>query len=57
MLGNKELENIEGDISNVESEIQKIEELFSDPEFYKKHGEKMAELTEELNAAKNKAEI
>jgi ATP-binding cassette subfamily F protein uup len=52
-----ELENIEADISTVETEIQKIEGLFSDAEFYKKHGDKTAQLTEELNSAKNKVEI
>lgn len=54
---NKELETIESDIANVESEIQKIEKLFSDPDFYKKHGDNMAQLTEDLNSAKNKVEL
>lgn len=53
---NKELETIETDIANVESEIQRIEALFSDPDFYKKHGDNIAQLTEDLNSAKNKAE-
>ena len=54
---NKELENIETDIANAESDIQRIEGLFSDPDFYQKHGDKMPQLNEELLAAKNKAEL
>ncbi len=54
---NKELENIESEIAAAESEVQRIEELFSDPDFYKKHGDKTAQLNDELNAAKNKADL
>jgi ATP-binding cassette subfamily F protein uup len=48
----KELETIEKDIINAESEVARIEAIFASPDFYEKRGEQTVQLTAELAAAK-----
>jgi ABC transport system ATP-binding/permease protein len=48
----KELEKIEQDIMNAESEVARIEAIFAAPDFYEKRGEQTVQLTEELAAVK-----
>jgi ATP-binding cassette subfamily F protein uup len=50
----RELEGIEGQIHAVESEVARIEGLFADPEFFRKHAAQVNKLTDELDAAKQK---
>lgn len=50
----KELETIEEDILNAESEVETIERIFSSPDFYKEMAARTKELNAELDAAKNK---
>jgi len=50
----RELEGIEGQIRAVESEVARIEGLFADPEFFRKHAAQVNQLTDELDAAKQK---
>lgn len=52
----KELETIEPDISRAESEIRRIETLFSLPDFYQKHGEETMQLTGELDKWKTEVD-
>ena len=52
----KELETIEADIMSTEAEVERIEALFSEPDFYQKRGEETARLTEELSAARAKVD-
>ncbi len=52
----KELENIENDILNAETEVEKIESVFSSPDFFTKYAEQTKELTEKLNLAKAKVQ-
>ncbi len=52
----KELEVIEEEILNTESEVQRIETLFSSPDFYANHGEETARLTDDLAKAKTEVE-
>ena len=49
---NKELESIENDIMNAESEVEKIEGIFSSPDFYEKYTARTKELTSQLEQAK-----
>jgi ATP-binding cassette subfamily F protein uup len=49
---NKELESIENDIMNAESEIDRIEGIFSSPDFYEKYTAQTKELTSQLEQAK-----
>ncbi|HKI79963.1 MAG TPA: ABC-F family ATP-binding cassette domain-containing protein [Ignavibacteriaceae bacterium] len=49
-----ELETIEEKIVEAESEVEEIEKTFTSPDFYVKHGEKINELTAELDEAKEK---
>ena len=49
---NKELESIEIGIMNAESEIEKIEGIFSSPDFYEKYTTQTKELTSQLEQAK-----
>jgi ATP-binding cassette subfamily F protein uup len=49
---NKELESIENDIMNAESEVEKIEGMFSSPDFYEKYTARTKELTSQLEQAK-----
>jgi len=48
----KELESIEHDIVQAESEVARIEEIFASPDFYEKRGDRTVQLTEELAVAK-----
>jgi len=48
----KELEAIEAEIMSTEAEVERIEAVFSAPDFYEKRGEETARLTEELAAAR-----
>ena len=48
----KELEKIEQDIMNAESEVARIEAIFASPDFYEKRGDQTIQLTAELAAAK-----
>ncbi len=49
-----ELGGIEAQIHATEAEVARIEGLFSDPEFFRKHAAQVNKLTEELDAAKAK---
>jgi ATP-binding cassette subfamily F protein uup len=48
----RELEGMEAQIHTVEAEVARIEGLFADPEFFRKHAAKVNDLTHELDAAK-----
>ena len=48
----RELEGIEAQIHAVEAEVARIEGLFADPEFFRKHAAQVNQLTAELDAAK-----
>jgi ABC transport system ATP-binding/permease protein len=48
----RELDGIEGQIHAVEAEVARIEGLFSDPEFFRKHAAQVNQLTTELDVAK-----
>jgi ATP-binding cassette subfamily F protein uup len=48
----KELKTIEQDILNAEAEVERIEKIFTSPDFYEKHGDQTVSLTAELSAAK-----
>ena len=47
-----ELEQIEEKIIVAESEVEKIEKIFTSPDFYEKYAEKTSELTQQLEEAK-----
>ena len=53
----KELETIEENILNAESEVKKIEEIFLSPDVYEKYADKMGELNAQLETAKNNVEL
>jgi ATP-binding cassette subfamily F protein uup len=48
----KELEMIEDEILNAESEVERIEKIFSSPDFYQKYATQTNELSEQLEKAK-----
>ncbi|MES1180341.1 MAG: ATP-binding cassette domain-containing protein, partial [Verrucomicrobiota bacterium] len=48
----RELEGMEAQIHAVEAEVARIEGLFADPEFFRKHATQVNQLTSELEAAK-----
>jgi ABC transport system ATP-binding/permease protein len=48
----RELEGMEARIHAVEAEVARIEGLFADPEFFRKHAAQVNQLTAELDAAK-----
>jgi len=50
----RELEGMEAQIHAVEAEVARIENLFADAEFFRKHAAQVNQLTEELAAAKGK---
>jgi len=50
----RELETIDLDIVRAEGEVERIEAIFSVPDFYEKHGEQIVQLTNDLAAAKEK---
>ena len=51
----RELEGIEAQIHTVEAEIARIEGLFADPEFFRKHAAQVNQLTDELEKARENA--
>lgn len=53
----KELETMEENILEVESEVERLSELFNAPDFYEKHGDNWKELETELNQAKAKTKM
>ncbi len=48
----RELEGMEAQIHKIEAEVVRIEGLFADPEFFRKHAAQVNQLTGELDAAK-----
>jgi ATP-binding cassette subfamily F protein uup len=50
----RELEGMEAQIHAVEAEVARIEGLFANPEFFRKHATQVNQLTAELDAAKEK---
>ena len=50
----RELEGIEAAIQELERKIADMEELFGDPDFHRKHGGRLQEITEEIAASKQK---
>jgi len=52
----KELENIEEKILEAETEVEKIEAIFSAPDFFEKHAEQTKELNQQLESAKKNAQ-
>ncbi len=50
----RELDGMEAQIHAVEAEVARIENLFADPEFFRKHAAQVNQLTHELEAAKEK---
>jgi ABC transport system ATP-binding/permease protein len=52
----KELATIEEDIMRAEADVLRLETVFSEDDFYEKHGSRTIELTEELGAAKEKVD-
>jgi len=48
----RELDGMEAQIHAVEAEVARIEGLFADPEFFRKHAAQVNQLTTELDAAK-----
>ena len=52
----KELEGIEELILEAEAEVERIESIFTSPDFYEKYAEKTKELNEELESAKEKVQ-
>jgi len=48
----RELEGMEAQIHAVETEVARIENLFADPEFFRKNAAKVNQLTDELDVAK-----
>jgi ATP-binding cassette subfamily F protein uup len=51
----RELEGIEAQIHAVEAKIARIEGLFDDPEFFRKHAAQVNQLTDELEKARENA--
>lgn len=49
----KELETIEEKIMNAELEVERIEAIFSSPDYYEKHAAQTNELTQQLEKAKS----
>jgi len=50
----RELERMEADILAVEENIARIEALFAEPDFHRKHGQRTEDLTTELAEAKQR---
>ncbi|MGC9940330.1 MAG: ABC-F family ATP-binding cassette domain-containing protein [Verrucomicrobiota bacterium] len=48
----RELEGMEAQIHAIEAEVARIEGLFADPEFFRKHAAQVNQLTSELDTAK-----
>jgi ATP-binding cassette subfamily F protein uup len=52
----RELDGMEESIANAEGEVERLEALFLEPDFYEKHGADMPELTAELETARGAVE-
>jgi ATP-binding cassette subfamily F protein uup len=52
----RELEGMEESIATAEAEVERLEALFLEPDFYEKHGAEMPELTAELEDARTNVE-
>ena len=52
----KELENMERDILEAEAEVEKIEAIFSSPDFFEKHAEQTKELNKKLEDSQIKVQ-
>ena len=52
----KELESIEREIADAEAEVERLEGIFSAPDFYQNRGDQIVQLTNELNDAKTKVD-
>jgi ABC transport system ATP-binding/permease protein len=52
----KELETMEETIHAAEAEVSRIQKLFEDPEFYKKHGDQWEEMDKQLVEGKKRIE-
>jgi ATP-binding cassette subfamily F protein uup len=52
----RELDGMEGVVMEAEAEVERIEALFSAPDFFEKYGDKTAELQNELDAMREKLE-
>jgi ATP-binding cassette subfamily F protein uup len=50
----RELDGMEAQIHAIEAEVARIENLFADAEFFRKHAAQVNQLTAELDAAKKK---
>jgi ATP-binding cassette subfamily F protein uup len=50
-----ELSGIEAQIQGLEAEVARIETLFAQPDFFRKHGAEATQLTIEMDGAKEKA--
>jgi ATP-binding cassette subfamily F protein uup len=48
----RELESIEHEIVDAEAEVERLEAVFSQPDFYQKRGDQISQLTRELDAAR-----
>ena len=55
-LEQRELDSMEEKVMEVDAEIERIESMFADPDFFKKHGDQSAELHSELTELKEKSE-
>jgi ATP-binding cassette subfamily F protein uup len=53
----RELEGMEAQIHAVEAEVARIEGLFADPEFFRKHATRVNQLTADLDAAKKNVAV
>ena len=53
----RELELIEGKIIEAEAEVEKIEKIFTSPDFYAKYADKTNELNRQLEDAKEKVKL
>ena len=53
----RELEMIEGKIIEAEAEVEKIERIFTSPDFYAKYADKTNELNRQLEDAKEKVKL
>ena len=52
----RELEEMEDKILELETETEELESMFNQPDFYEKHGNEAVQLTEKLNSMKSEIE-
>ena len=55
-LEQRELDSMEEKVMELDAEIERIESMFADPDFFQKHGDQSAELHSELTELKEKSE-